>query len=80
MAFPVCIFGDFNLRKIIWSMLYQTGTISKITSLEQSLLDFINLNHLKQHNLIENDICRMLNLVMSDVPACIVNNSSEVLS
>lgn len=77
---PVCIFGDFNLRKIKWPLPCQAGAISEVTSLEQSLLDFINLNHLKQYNLIENDSGRILDLVMADVPSCIVNKSSEVLS
>lgn len=75
---PIFIVGDFNLRKITWSELYQTGKVTGITSLEQSLLNFINLNNLKQHNLIVNSYGKILDLVLSNA-SCTVNKSCEVL-
>lgn len=77
---PLCIIGDFNLRKISWSVFNESGRASDITALEQSLIDFINLNNLKQHNLIENESSRILDLVLTDVPFCTVARSQDEIS
>jgi hypothetical protein len=73
------ILGDFNLSKIIWD---DKENITNMTPsiLESSLLDFLALNNLTQHNRVFNDTNKILDLVISNVSNLEVGRSRFILS
>ncbi|CAH2105171.1 unnamed protein product [Euphydryas editha] len=75
-----CILGDFNLACIDWSLVADTSYDYKVPSLCQPLIDLLNLYELKQHNNELNKSNRILDLVMSNLPACMVRQSHSTFS
>lgn len=75
-----CILGDFNLSNINWSFLGDTTNVYSVPSLCQPLVDFININGLHQHNTVVNDSNKVLDLVLSDLSSCNVNESHNSMS
>lgn len=73
-----CIIGDFNLSSIDWCSL--KVLIGKYPELCQSLIDFTLMNGLKQYNTTVNNLNRILDLVLSDLPTCMVKSSHNLLS
>lgn len=75
-----CILGDFNLASINWNLLNDTSCEYKVPGLCQPLIDLINTYGLKQHNSAVNKSDRILDLVLSNMPTCIVRPSHSILS
>ncbi|CAG4943379.1 unnamed protein product [Colias eurytheme] len=78
LSYGHLILGDFNLGHINWDLV---GTHEYIAPNHcQILLDFLFLNHLKQHNNVLNSTNRILDLVISNnVPLCSVIESVSPL-
>lgn len=70
---PVCIIGDFNLSKLSW----EPGVvIGKMPNTCQLLLDFMHVTRLVQHNNVKNCSGRILDLILTTIPSCSVNESN----
>ncbi|CAH2088155.1 unnamed protein product [Euphydryas editha] len=75
-----CILGDFNLACIDWSLVADTSYDYEVPGLCQPLIDLLNLYELKQHNNVLNKSNRILDLVLSNLPACMVRQSHSTFS
>lgn len=70
-----CIIGDFNLGNIDWNLTRNNSNIAPLTYLNQLLVDFSYSNNLNQANGVTNGSGKILDLVFSDAPSCVVEEA-----
>lgn len=78
--FKTCIIGDFNLSCIDWNQVNNSTLLYHTSPLGHQVIDFANMNGLKQVNGIVNKTSRVLDLVLTDVQFCNVSESQNVIS
>lgn len=78
--FCACIVGDFNLGNIQWNLVYDTDNSYTPPGIADVLTDFVHMHKLSQLNGILNKSGRILDLVLTNVPACRVNAALNSLS
>ena len=73
--YNTCILGDFNLGCIEWSLDSDSQKYFNlgISTLASTLIDFANLNDLKQCNSIKNTSNRVLDLLFTNINDCFVS-------
>lgn len=78
----VCIAGDFNIGGIDWSIVNtpDCDKCPKLTNIDQTLIDFANVNRLKQFNNVCNSSDRILDLVLCNNSMCRVSQSEDPIS
>ncbi|KAL0819973.1 hypothetical protein ABMA28_007970 [Loxostege sticticalis] len=75
----VCLIGDFNQGKISWNSSGMEPT-PQLSNLNQYFVDFTTVSNLNQFNKVLNSKNRLLDLVLTDLATCSVEEAVDILS
>ncbi|KAL0829565.1 hypothetical protein ABMA28_003076 [Loxostege sticticalis] len=75
----VCLIGDFNQGNIRWNSSGMEPT-PQLSNLNQYFVDFTSVSNLNQFNKVLNSKDRLLDLVLTDLATCSVEEAVDILS